>query len=250
MKNFDKKENFPFFVFAGFFIFFGKRVSEKLAKFYFHCMQKFLNFLHDVPVVGILRDIPQGAEEACANTAAHCFLIAIEVTMNTSAAAEIIAKLKACAKPYGIQVGAGTVRNLKDLKIALNAGAEFIVSPNTVEAVIKKCVEENIPDIPGALSPTEVQNAFDWGATCVKIFPVGNVGGPSYIKALRGPFRDIPLLACGGVSTDNVADYFKSGVNLVAFGASIFKPALMQANDWETIGKNLSAFLEKVKACV
>ena len=213
-------------------------------------MNQFLSSLQDMPVVGILRDIPEGAEEACAKTAAKCGLKAIEVTMNTDAATSIISRLKSFAKPFGIQVGAGTVRNLKDLDKALAAGAEFIVSPNTVEAVIRKCVEENIPDIPGALTPTEVQNAYEFGASCVKIFPVSHVGGPSYIKALRGPFRDIPLLACGGVSTENVADYFKSGVNLVAFGGSIFKPALMQANDWETIGKNLSIFTESVKAAI
>ncbi len=213
-------------------------------------MNNFLSFLQDVPVVGILRDIPEGAEEACVSTASQCGLKAIEVTMNTDAATRIISKLKSMANPLGIRVGAGTVRNLNDLDKALDAGAEFIVSPNSVEAVIRKCVERNIPDIPGALSPTEVQNAYDWGATCVKIFPVGNVGGPSYIKALRGPFRDIPLLACGGVSNENVADYFKSGANLVAFGASIFKPALMQANDWESIGKNLAKFIENVTTAI
>lgn len=213
-------------------------------------MNSFLSFLQDVPVVGILRDIPEGEEEACAKTAAKCGLKAIEVTMNTDAATSIISKLKRMANPLGIRVGAGTVRNLKDFDKALAAGAEFIVSPNSVEEVIRKCVEKNIPDIPGALSPTEVQNAYDWGATCVKIFPVGNVGGPSYIRALRGPFRDIPLLACGGVSNENVADYFKSGANLVAFGASIFKPSLMQASDWETIGTNLSKFIKIVKSAI
>ena len=129
----------------------------------------------------------------------------------------------------------------------MDAGAEFIVSPNTVSEVIRKCAEENIPSIPGALSPTEVQAAYEAGATCVKIFPANCVGGPSYIKALRGPFRDIPLLACGGVSKENAGDYLRSGANLVAFGASIFKPDLMRANDWETIGKNLSEFLRAVK---
>ncbi|WP_288786619.1 bifunctional 4-hydroxy-2-oxoglutarate aldolase/2-dehydro-3-deoxy-phosphogluconate aldolase [uncultured Fibrobacter sp.] len=210
-------------------------------------MSEFLEFLQDVPVVGILRDIPQGSESLCAETAAKCGLKAIEVTMNTNSAAEIISALKSAAKPFGIRVGAGTVRNMRDLENAISAGAEFIVSPNTVSEVIRKCAEENIPSIPGALSPTEVQAAYEAGATCVKIFPANCVGGPSYIKALRGPFRDIPLLACGGVSKENAGDYLRSGANLVAFGASIFKPDFMRANDWETIGKNLSEFLRAVK---
>lgn len=211
-------------------------------------MNSFLAFLREVPVVGILRDIPEGSEEACAKTAAACGLKAIEVTMNTSAATQIISKLKSFSAPFGIRVGAGTVRNLGDLEKALAASAEFIVSPNSVKEVIETCVREGIPDIPGALTPTEVQFAYDCGATCVKVFPVGNVGGSSYIKALRGPFRDIPLLACGGVSAANVAEYLRCGSDLVAFGGSIFKPALMKSGDWETIGKNLAEFIGNARA--
>lgn len=208
----------------------------------------FLTFLQDVPVVGILRDIPEGAEEACAKTSAECGLKAIEVTMNTPAATRIIKKLKNAAKPLGISVGAGTVRNLQDLDSALSVGAEFIVSPNTVKDVIETCARKNIPSIPGALSPTEVQFAYDAGATCVKVFPVNCVGGPAYIKALRGPFRDIPLLACGGVSTENVQEFILGGANLVAFGGSIFKPSLMRENAWESIARNLSEFIESAVA--
>ncbi len=208
----------------------------------------FLTFLQDVPVVGILRDIPEGAEEACAKVSAECGLKAIEVTMNTSAAASIIEKLKIAARPFGISVGAGTVRNIRDLECALSAGAEFIVSPNTVRDVIQKCVRENVPCIPGALSPTEVQYAYDAGATCVKVFPVNCVGGPAYIKALRGPFRDIPLLACGGVSVENVQEFILGGSDLVAFGGSIFKPSLMRENAWESIAQKLSGFIKSAAA--
>lgn len=211
-------------------------------------MSEFLDFLQDVPVVGILRDIPQGSETLCAQTAAKCGLKAIEVTMNTNSATEIISALKSVAKPFGIRVGAGTVRNIRDLESALSAGAEFIVSPNTVEDVIRECVRENVPSIPGALSPTEVQAAYDFGATCVKIFPVNCVGGPAYIKALRGPFRDIPLLACGGVSAENVAEFLQSGSNLVAFGGSIFKPSLMRNSDWTSISRMLSEFIKSAKS--
>ena len=206
-----------------------------------------LEFLEPMPVVGILRDIPQGAEEACVKTAAECGLKAIEVTMNTANAAEIIASLKAAAKPNGIAVGAGTVRHGHDLEKALAAGAEFIVTPNTRNEIIRLSCTAGIPIIPGALTPTEVQKAFDLGATAVKIFPVNCVGGPEYIKALRGPFRDIPLMACGGVNAENAQDYFKAGANLVSFGASIFNPTLMAAGDWDTIANKLKALLDAIK---
>ena len=206
-----------------------------------------LEFLKPKPVVGILRDIPQGAEEACVKTAAQCGLKAIEVTMNTANAAEIIAALKTAAKPLNIAVGAGTVRHGHDLEKALAAGAEFIVTPNTRNEIIRLSCTAGVPIIPGALTPTEVQKAFDLGASAVKIFPVNCVGGPEYIKALRGPFRDIPLMACGGVNPENAQAYFKAGANLVSFGASIFDPKLMAAGDWKTIAEKLNKLLDAIK---
>jgi 2-dehydro-3-deoxyphosphogluconate aldolase/(4S)-4-hydroxy-2-oxoglutarate aldolase len=196
-----------------------------------------------MPVVGILRDIPKGTEEACAKTAAKCGLKAIEVTMNTEGATEIIASLKAAAKPLGISVGAGTVRHGSDLEKALAAGAEFIVTPNTRHEVIRLSCTAGVPIISGALSPTEVQKAFDLGATAVKVFPVNCVGGPEYIRALRGPFRDIPLMACGGVNAENAAAYLNAGANLISFGGSIFNPKLMAAGDWDTIANKLNQLL-------
>ncbi|WP_405340718.1 bifunctional 4-hydroxy-2-oxoglutarate aldolase/2-dehydro-3-deoxy-phosphogluconate aldolase [Fibrobacter sp.] len=206
-----------------------------------------LEFLKPMPVVGILRDIPQGAEEACVKAAAKCGLKAIEVTMNTAAAEEIIAAIKTHAKPLGIAVGAGTVRHGHDLEKAIGAGAEFIVTPNTRNEIIRLSATARIPIIPGALTPTEVQKAFDLGATAVKIFPVNCVGGPEYIKALRGPFRDIPLMACGGVNAENAQAYLKAGSNLVSFGASIFNPTLMKENKWDEIETRLAKLLAAVK---
>jgi 2-dehydro-3-deoxyphosphogluconate aldolase/(4S)-4-hydroxy-2-oxoglutarate aldolase len=202
-----------------------------------------LEFLKPVPVVGILRDIPRGAEEQCVKTAATCGLKAIEVTMNTQGATDIIAALKEAAAPFGIAVGAGTVRHSSDLDKAIAAGAEFIVTPNTRKEIIRTSNTAGIPIIPGALTPTEVQKAFDLGAAAVKVFPVNCVGGPEYIKALRGPFRDIPLMACGGVNPQNAAAYLKAGANLLSFGGSIFNPQLMTAGNWDEIGRRLKELL-------
>ncbi|MBO4437488.1 MAG: bifunctional 4-hydroxy-2-oxoglutarate aldolase/2-dehydro-3-deoxy-phosphogluconate aldolase [Fibrobacter sp.] len=209
-----------------------------------------IEFLKDMPVIGILRDIPRGEEEACVKTAASCGLKAIEVTMNTEGAEGIIKDLKAAARPYGISVGAGTVRTGGDLDHALNTGAEFIVTPNTRNDIIRLSCTAGIPIIPGALTPTEVQKAHDLGATAVKVFPVNCVGGPEYIKVLRGPFRDIKLMACGGVNAENVGDYFRAGSNIVSFGGSIFNVTLMREKKWDEIGKKLTALLDAVKAAI
>lgn len=204
-----------------------------------------------MPVIGILRDIPRGAEEACIKTALSCGLRAIEVTMNTDGAVEILRNLKTLAKPYDdLKVGAGTVRHISEYQKAVYAGAAFIVTPNSRKDVIKTADSENIPIIPGALTPTEVQKAYDLGATAVKIFPVNCVGGPEYIKALRGPYRDIPLLACGGVNAENAASYIKAGADLLAFGGSIFSPKLMAEGNWDEIGKRLKTLLDAVRAVI
>lgn len=204
-----------------------------------------------MPVIGILRDIPRGAEEVCIKTALSCGLRAIEVTMNTDGAVEILRNLKTLAKPYDdLKVGAGTVRHISEYQKAVYAGAAFIVTPNSRKDVIKTADSENIPIIPGALTPTEVQKAYDLGATAVKIFPVNCVGGPEYIKALRGPYRDIPLLACGGVNAENAASYIKAGADLLAFGGSIFSPKLMAEGNWDEIGQRLKALLDAVRAVI
>lgn len=210
-----------------------------------------LGFLKPMPVIGILRDIPRGAEEACIKTALSCGLRAIEVTMNTDGAVEILRNLKTLAKPYDdLKVGAGTVRHISEYQKAVYAGAAFIVTPNSRKDVIKTADSENIPIIPGALTPTEVQKAYDLGATAVKIFPVNCVGGPEYIKALRGPYRDIPLLACGGVNAENAANYIKAGADLLAFGGSIFSPKLMAEGNWDEIGQRLKTLLDAVRAVI
>lgn len=210
----------------------------------------FLEFLKPMPVIGILRDIPRHSEEICAKTASDCGLKAIEVTMNTDGAAEIIAALKDACKPYNIKVGAGTVRHDSDLNKALLAGASFIVTPNTRSNIVRTAGCERVPIIPGALTPTEVQKAYDLGATAVKIFPVNCVGGPEYIKALRGPFRDIPLLACGGVTAENAGEYIKAGANLLAFGGSIFNAKLMQDGNWDEIKSRLNKLLDAVRSAM
>lgn len=196
-----------------------------------------------MPVIGILRDIPLGQEKECVRTSVAQGLTLIEVTMNTKNAIEILKALKEASKGTELVVGAGTVRTLEELNLALDAGAGFIVSPTTIPEIIEKGNSLGIPMIPGALTPTEIEIAYRAGATCVKVFPVDALGGPSYIKSLRGPFRDIPLLACGGVHTENAKTYLDASANLLAFGGSIFKPSLMNAGKWDEIGKNLKEFL-------
>jgi 2-dehydro-3-deoxyphosphogluconate aldolase/(4S)-4-hydroxy-2-oxoglutarate aldolase len=117
------------------------------------------------------------------------------------------------------------VLGLDDLEQALEAGATFVVMPVLVPEVVKRCGDRGIPVFPGALTPQEIFQAWRAGATMVKVFPASSFG-PAYLKEIKGPFADVELLACGGVSADNMAAYFASGASAVAFGGSVFR------SDW------------------
>ncbi|NLB64145.1 MAG: bifunctional 4-hydroxy-2-oxoglutarate aldolase/2-dehydro-3-deoxy-phosphogluconate aldolase [Fibrobacter sp.] len=205
-----------------------------------------MSFLHTFnknPYLGILRGITFEHIPYIVKASQNAELKLIEITMNTPQAPELIANLK--QNSTELTIGAGTVCREKDLKQALTAGAEFIVSPAFQENIAELCQKQNIPYLPGALTPTEVQHAYHHGATMVKVFPVGAMGGPAYIKELRGPFAHIPLLACGGVNADNAKDYFAAGANAIAFGGSIFKNSLLNAESWPEVSTKIRSLYQK-----
>ncbi|MEI8175512.1 MAG: bifunctional 4-hydroxy-2-oxoglutarate aldolase/2-dehydro-3-deoxy-phosphogluconate aldolase [Candidatus Omnitrophota bacterium] len=199
----------------------------------------------NLPVMGILRGIEMDAIEPIVNTAASAGLETIEITMNTEGAPELIRQAIKVSKKR-LMIGAGTVLDLATLKTALDAGATFIVSPVLVPEVVKYCVKKKIPVFPGALTPQEVYNAWNAGATMVKVFPTGALG-PDYIKELKGPFDDIELLACGGVTPENVKEYFAAGASAVAFGGSVFRKYWLLEKDYDDIYTSIKNYLAKVR---
>ena len=161
------------------------------------------------PLLGILRGILPSQLEPLFESIVASGLQTVEITMNTEGAAGLIKK---AVRRYGkeLMIGAGTVLNLQDLKNALRAGATFIVSPVVIPPVIKYCAARKIPVFPGALVPQDIYEAWQAGATMVKVFPAGCFG-PDFFKELKGPFPKIELLACGGVTPENMRDYFRCG---------------------------------------
>lgn len=200
-----------------------------------------------IPILGILRGVACDRIEGLVNAASSSGLYAIEITMNTQDAGKLIKQ--ACKTAGGrIAVGAGTVLDKKALKVALDAGASFIVTPVLIDDVTKYCVKNGIPIFPGAFSPQEIYMAWESGATMVKVFPAGMLG-PRYFREIRGPFNDIELLACGGVTVDNLKDYFSNGAAAAAFGGSIFRKEWLDAKDFSSIAGAISAFIKAYKAC-
>jgi 2-dehydro-3-deoxyphosphogluconate aldolase/(4S)-4-hydroxy-2-oxoglutarate aldolase len=145
-----------------------------------------------------------------------------------------------------LNIGAGTVCNLNDLRIALAAGARFIVTPVVNQKVIEECVHKGIPVFPGALTPSEVYNAHSFGAAGVKVFPAGPLG-PQYIRNILGPFQNIKLFPTGGVNLDNCLNFLESGAYGVGIGGELFRKDLINKKDWKELGIHFSTLVKRVK---
>ena len=151
----------------------------------------------------------------------------IEITLTTPGAEKIIEKL---AKNKELTLGAGTVRTVKDVKKAENAGAKFIVSPDTNEDVIKASKKLGLISMPGVATASEVAIALDNGADILKLFPASTYG-PSHLKALRDPFPGNLWCPTGGITLGSVDDWFAAGANLIGLGGPLTKGGLDKVNE-------------------
>jgi 2-dehydro-3-deoxyphosphogluconate aldolase/(4S)-4-hydroxy-2-oxoglutarate aldolase len=201
-----------------------------------------LDRIKELPVIGILRGIKEAQIVPVAEIISRSGLKCAEITMNTDDAGILIKKMAVVADSNLI-IGAGTVVNMHDLNLALDAGAQFIVMPSIVEEVIEYCVLNKIPVFPGALTPTEIYKAWKMGAAMVKVFPAG-VFGPKYFRDIKAPFGEIELMATGGVSADNITEFFEMGASGAAFGASIFKKEWLENKEYDKIEKGIKAIIE------
>jgi 2-dehydro-3-deoxyphosphogluconate aldolase / (4S)-4-hydroxy-2-oxoglutarate aldolase len=148
---------------------------------------------------------------------------AVEVTMNTPGATDALADV---AGRVDALVGIGTVTQPEEVKQAYDAGAEFVVTPVVVPAVVEAAHELSMPVAMGASTPTEIFTARSAGADWVKVFPAESLGGPAYLTAILGPLDGTPTLVTGGITAENYLGYLDAGAELVAFGTSVFDPDL------------------------
>lgn len=164
----------------------------------------------------------------------------IELTYSVPQANEVIKELKDKYKDKGIIIGAGTVLEPISARLAIIAGAQFIVSPCFDKEVAKLCNLYQVPYIPGVLTPSEVKIALEYGSEVIKLFP-GDISGAKMIKDLKGPFPDLNILPSGGVNVDNIADWIKSGATMVSAGTSLSAPA--EKDDFNQVSINAKTFL-------
>jgi 2-dehydro-3-deoxyphosphogluconate aldolase/(4S)-4-hydroxy-2-oxoglutarate aldolase len=151
----------------------------------------------------------------------------VEITMTVPDATTVIRQV---ARQYGkdVLLGAGTVTTAPQAEQCIAAGAEFIVSPGLSFPVLAAAQACGKLAIPGALTPTELMNAQQNGAKLIKIFPCGNVGGPKYLKSLRGPFPDAALIPTGGVNAANAAEFIAAGAFALGVGAELVNAAALR----------------------
>ena len=183
-----------------------------------------------VPVIGIIRAMPAATIVKIAEAYQTAGFYNLEVTMNTQGVTEIIATLRTTFP--NLNIGAGTICSSSDLDKALNAGAQFIVTPILVKEVVERCVQQNIPIFPGAFTPTEIYQAWSMGATAVKVFPATQLG-VRYIKNVLAPLNEIKLVPTGGVTLDNIKDFFEAGAAGVGMGSALLNKELIKAGDFE-----------------
>ncbi|ANY74350.1 bifunctional 4-hydroxy-2-oxoglutarate aldolase/2-dehydro-3-deoxy-phosphogluconate aldolase [Paenibacillus ihbetae] len=169
----------------------------------------------------------------------------MEVTMNTDGALDMISDWRGRYDGTAY-VGAGTVLDVDMAKEAVAAGAQFLISPNTDLAVIEYALERGIDIWPGAMTPTEIVAAYSAGAEIIKLFPMASLG-LAYLKELQGPLNHIPLLATGGVTLDNLQDYFAAGAAAVGLGSALIPKEALLTKDVETMAERAQAFVDRLK---
>jgi 2-dehydro-3-deoxyphosphogluconate aldolase/(4S)-4-hydroxy-2-oxoglutarate aldolase len=192
-------------------------------------------------VIAILRGDYVGLFGKIARTLAEAGVTAMEVTLNSPRAAEGIREMRHTLGDAFI-VGAGTVLSDVQAHAALNAGAQFIVAPNTNAHVIEFCAERNLCVIPGTYTATEIVNAVELGATMVKLFPA-ELG---YFKAIRAPLDHVPLVATGGVSLDNAVEFIKAGAVAVGMGSHLIGEYLKKEGGFEELARRARTLVQSL----
>ena len=170
----------------------------------------------------------------------------VEFTFTNPLAGRVIEQVRG-ALTGQVAVGAGSVLDPETARVALLAGAEFVVTPTLNVATIELCSRYGVPTVIGALTPTEILTAWQAGASYVKVFPAA-VGGPQYLKDVRGPLPQVKLIPTGGVNLDNAADFIRAGASAIAVGSNLVDAPTVRNEDWATLEERARQFSEVVAA--
>ena len=169
----------------------------------------------------------------------------VEFTFTNPTAGRVIEEVRG-ALGERASIGAGSVLDPETARTAILAGAEFVVTPVVNTAVIELCNRYAVPTVIGAFTPTEMLTAWQAGASYVKVFPA-SVGGPRYLKDVRGPLPQLKLIPTGGVDLDNAAEFIRAGAAAIAVGSNLVDAKTVGAGRWEVLEERARAFAEAVQ---
>ena len=200
-----------------------------------------LDLLSQNPIVAVLRAPTAEVALSTVDALVAGGVTAIEVTYSTPDAAGVIREV-ARRHGAGVYLGAGTITTPEQAAEAAEAGAQFLVSPGSVPRIAAAMRATGCVTMLGALTPTEVMVAQDLGADVVKVFPA-SLGGPAYLRALRGPFPNAVLMPTGGVNAGNLAEWFAAGAIAVGAGGDLVASSAMASGDWLAITESARSFV-------
>ena len=211
--------------------------------------QKMINLVLESRIVAIVRGLDDGYVPL-AQAMYDGGIRAIEVTFNQKDPSQWVKTtngIRQIKEAMGekMLVGAGTVTSVELAELAYEAGAQFIVSPDINEEVIRRTKELGMLSMPGALTPTEVLSAYKAGADFVKVFPAGPLGS-SYVKAIKAPLSHIKFLAVGGIDETNMQEYLDAGVSGFGIGSNITNKKMIDNNDWAGLTALAKKYVEVV----
>lgn len=212
-------------------------------------MTSLLSLIQKERLIVILRGFACDEAVRMAEALQRAGIRLLEVTFcqNIPAASTLSAIREITRRCPGLTVGAGTVRSTAQLHDAYDAGARFILSPNTDPEVITETKRLGLFSIPGAMTPSEACTARSYGADIVKIFPAG-VLGPSFFQAMKGPLPDLPLSAVGGINLGNLSDFLTAGAFCAGIGSQIADPAAGRRGEYDKIEARAAAYVRAAAA--
>lgn len=206
-------------------------------------LQTWLSVLRKYRAIAVIRADKRELGKQMAKATASGGLGLIEITWNSDQAPQLIAELR--SELPECLIGTGTLFTVEDVQEAIASGAQFLFSPHTNPAMIQVAKQAEIPIIPGALTPTEIITAWQAGASCVKVFPIGSVGGVNYIKSLQGPMGNIPLIPTGGVTLNNAVEFIQAGAIAVGLAGDLFPASLIATQNWQGITEKTRLLLQQ-----
>lgn len=213
--------------------------------------QQIVGSVLDGRIIAIIRGFAPDVCLKLAEAYARGGIRLVEVTFNQKSPEtwkDTAAAIRAIKERFSgsVRVGAGTVLAEEQLDMCEQAGGEYMITPNVNTALIRECVRRGLVAMPGALTPSEAVDAWEAGASFVKIFPAGSLG-PAYVKAVRAPLSHIPFLAVGGISPENVADFMRVGCVGAGVGGNLTNKEWIAAGEWSRIEDVARQLIERSK---